>query len=63
MDRINRIIHEVRSKISNVAQGFDSTVEVLVKFVGVSDEKSYNSIIDSFYLLEDTELTKQEFKS
>ena len=62
MDRINTIIHEIRREISKVAEVFDSTTDDLVEFLGVGDEKSYNSVIDSFYLLEDTELAKQEFE-
>lgn len=62
MDRINTIIHQIRREISKISEAFNSTTDDLVEFLSVRDKESYNSVIDSFYLLEDTELAKQEFK-
>lgn len=61
MNRIDELIHKIRRAISEVAQKFESTSDDLVKFVSVSDSRSYNSVIDSFYLLEDTQLAKHAF--
>jgi hypothetical protein len=61
LNRIDSIIHDIRRGISEVAQDFDSDTEDLVNFLGVADESSYSSVIDSFYLLEDTQLAKHDF--
>ncbi|MDX8387868.1 MAG: hypothetical protein R8M46_04945 [Ghiorsea sp.] len=62
MNRIDAIIHEVRRGASTVAQDFHSETKDLVRFLNVADENTYNSVIDSFYLLEDTQLAKHDFR-
>lgn len=61
MNKIDELICEIRESISDVFEEFDSTAQDLIRFLKVTDEKSYHSIIDSFYLLEDTQLAKHEF--
>ncbi|MBB1270165.1 hypothetical protein [Shewanella sp. SR44-3] len=61
MNKIDELICEIRGSISDEFEEFDSTTEDLIRFLKVADEKSYHSIIDSFYLLEDTQLAKHEF--
>ena len=63
MNRIDEIVHKIRREISKVAEDFDSTTEDLIKFISVSDRESYNSVIDSLYLLEDTQLAKNSFST
>jgi hypothetical protein len=61
MNRIDDLVHQIRRAISEVAQEFDSTTQDLIDFVAVDDDRAYNSLIDSFYLLEDTQLAKHAF--
>jgi hypothetical protein len=61
LNKIDELICEIRGSISEVFEEFDSTTQDLIRFLKVADEKSYHSIIDSFYLLEDTQLAKHEF--
>ena len=61
MSRIDSIIQKIRDEISKVAEDFNSETKDLINFINVVDEKAYNSVIDSFYLLEDTQLAKSEF--
>ncbi|WP_015048076.1 hypothetical protein [Simiduia agarivorans] len=46
-----------------MAEDFYSETKDLVKFLDVADEHTYSSVIDSFYLLEDTQLAKHEFEN
>jgi hypothetical protein len=61
VSRIDSIIQKIRDEISKVAEDFNSETKDLINFINVVDEKAYNSVIDSFYLLEDTQLAKSEF--
>lgn len=61
MNNIDSNIHEIRRAISEVFEEFESTTEDLVKFLDVADEHAYHSVVDSLYLLEDTQLAKHEF--
>lgn len=61
MDRSDFFIHRIRSAISDVATEFDSTTDDLVKFLNLKDAREYNSVIDSLYLLEDTQVAKNYF--
>ncbi len=61
VNRIDEIIHKIRREISKVAEGFNSTTEDLLEFISVSSREAYNSVIDSLYLLEDTQLAKHAF--
>lgn len=61
MNRIDEIIHKIRREISKVAEDFDSTTDDLVEFISVLDREAYNSVLDSLYLLEDTQLAKHAF--
>lgn len=63
MNKIDSIISDIRRAISEVAEDFYSEKEGLVKFLDVADENAYSSVIDSFYLLEDTQLAKYEFQN
>ena len=63
MNRIDSIIHDIRRAISEVAEEFYSETKDLVKFLNVADEYAYSSVIDSFYLLEDTQLAKHDFNN
>lgn len=63
MNRIDSIIYDIRRAISEVIQDFHSETRDLVEFLGVADEYAYNSVIDSFYLLEDTQLAKHDFEN
>ena len=62
MNRIDSIIHDIRRAISEVAEDFYSETKDLVDFLNVADENAYSSVIDSFYLLEDTQLAKHDFQ-
>jgi hypothetical protein len=61
LNKIDELICEIRGSISDVFEEFDSTTQDLIRFLKVANEKSYHSIVDSFYLLEDTQLAKYEF--
>lgn len=50
-----------RKVISKCSEAFVDFNNDIVEFLGVSDIDSYNFIIDSYYLLEDTQLAKQNF--
>lgn len=63
LNKIDSIISDIRRAISEVAEDFYSEKEGLVKFLDVADENAYSSVIDSFYLLEDTQLAKYEFQN
>ncbi len=60
---IENIINEIRTIISDVATDFDTKDEDLYNLVDVEDGDDYNFVIDSLYLLEDTELAKDSFKN
>lgn len=60
---VDDIVSEIRTIISDVATDFDSKDEDLYSLVDVNNGDDYNSIIDSLYLLEDTELAKHSFKN
>ena len=61
VNNIDETIHHIRRAISEVAEKYGSTTDDLVKFISVTDDASYNSVIDSFYLLEDTQIAKHYF--
>ncbi|WP_295033696.1 hypothetical protein [Shewanella sp.] len=61
LNRIDSIIYDIRRGISEVAESFESDTKNLVTFLNVADENAYSSVIDSFYLLEDTQLAKHSF--
>lgn len=61
MDRSDFFIDQIRSAISDVATEFYTTTDDLVKFLNLNDEREYNSVIDSLYLLEDTQIAKTYF--
>lgn len=63
MNTTDKIIHIIRSDISDIAVDHDKSPEDLYQFVKVPDRKSYNFVIDSLYLLEDTQLAKESFLS
>ncbi len=50
-----------RKVISKCFEAFVDFNNDIVEFLGVSDIDSYHFIIDSYYLLEDTQLAKQNF--
>lgn len=60
---VDDIVSEIRTIISDVATEFDTKDEDLYSLVDVDNGDDYYSIIDSLYLLEDTELAKDSFKS
>lgn len=62
VNRIDSIIHDIRRGISEVAEDFYSETKDLIDFLNVADVNAYHSIIDSFYLLEDTQLAKHDFR-
>lgn len=59
---IDRIVQEIRSDLSDIATDHDKDDGDLYRFVGVETSRSYNFILDAFYLLEDTQLAKASFK-
>lgn len=61
MNKLNSIISKIRDAISEVAEGYCSETKDLVSFLGVNDESEYHSVMDSLFLLEDTQLAKDEF--
>ena len=61
MNTTDKIIHIIRSDISDIVVDHDKSPEDLYRFVKVPDRKSYNFVIDSLYLLEDTQLAKESF--
>ena len=63
MNTTDKIIKVIRSDISDIAVAHQKTTEDLYKFVKVSDRRAYNFVIDSLYLLEDTQLAKESFLS
>jgi hypothetical protein len=62
MSRIDRVVHVIRSDLSHIAMDHDKCDSDLYRFVGAKDSRSYNFILDAFYLLEDTQIAKSSFK-
>ncbi|MGF1836822.1 hypothetical protein [Photobacterium sanguinicancri] len=60
--KIDDLIDSIREMISNVAMETDSDQE-LYPIVSVKTSGDYNSVIDSLYMLEDTQLAKHAFNS
>ena len=61
IDIINLYIKLSRKVISTCCERFIDFNKDIVDFLGVNDTNSYGFIIDSYYLLEDTQLAKQNF--
>ncbi|MGR5288693.1 hypothetical protein ACP3V5_25575 [Vibrio maritimus] len=57
---IDGLIYSIRELISDVAVEVEQDAD-LYPIVSVDNSADYNSIIDSLYLLEDTQLAKQAF--
>lgn len=60
--KIDDLIYSIRELISDVAIEVDRDEE-LYPIVSVSDSADYNSVIDSLYMLEDTQLAKHAFST
>ena len=60
MSKINNLIETIREIISDVAIETEND-EDLYLIVTVNNSGDYNSVIDSLYLLEDTQLAKDAF--
>ncbi|MFT6908852.1 MAG: hypothetical protein ACJAS1_005559 [Oleiphilaceae bacterium] len=62
VSELDSLIFKIRDGISEIAEDFYSETKDLVSFLGVYDEHDYHSVMDSFILLEDTQLAKNEFR-
>lgn len=62
MSKIDKIVQAIRSDLSDIATDHDKGDSDLYRFVGVETSRSYNFILDAFYLLEDTQLAKASFR-
>lgn len=62
MSKIDKVVQAIRSDLSDIATDYDKGDADLYRFVGVETSRSYNFILDAFYLLEDTQLAKASFK-
>jgi hypothetical protein len=62
LTKVDNLIESIREIISDVAIETDND-EDLYFIVSVNSSEDYNSIIDSLYLLEDTQLAKNTFVS
>jgi hypothetical protein len=62
MSVIDKVVQQIRSDLSDIARKHDKSDDDLYRFVGVDTSRSYNFILDAFYLLEDTQLAKASFK-
>jgi len=58
---IDLYVKLLRKIIGVIAKDSDNFETDILEFLGVSSGQSYNFIIDSLYLLEDTQLAKQNF--
>lgn len=63
MNKTDCIIQEIRSDLSNIAIDHERGEKDLYEFLKVNSSQSYNFIIDSFYLIEDTQLAKKTFQN
>ena len=62
MSKIDKVVQAIRSDLSDIATDHDKEDTDLYRFVGVETSRSYNFILDAFYLLEDTQLAKASFR-
>lgn len=62
MSKIDSVVKAIRSDLSDIATDHDKSDDDLYNFVGVETSRSYNFILDAFYLLEDTQLAKSSFR-
>ncbi len=62
MSIIDKVVQAIRSDLSDIATDHDKDDSDLYRFVGVEASRSYNFILDAFYLLEDTQLAKASFR-
>lgn len=62
MSTVDKVVQAIRSDLSDIATDHDKGDSDLYRFVGVKDSRSYNFILDAFYLFEDTQLAKASFK-
>lgn len=62
MSILDKVVQVIRTDLSNIATNHDKGDTDLHRFVGVDSSRSYNFILDAFYLLEDTQLAKSAFK-
>lgn len=62
MDIIDKAVQAIRSDLSDIATDHNKVDSDLYHFVGVETSRSYNFILDAFYLLEDTQLAKASFR-
>ena len=58
---IDLYVEFLRKIISVIAENSDDFDTDMLNFLGVSNEQNYTFIIDSLYLLEDTQLAKRNF--
>jgi len=63
MSITDKIVQAIRSDLSDIATDHDKLEEDLYRFVGVESSRSYNFVLDSFYLIEDTQLAKKSFRN
>ncbi|CAM0557788.1 hypothetical protein [Vreelandella titanicae] len=63
MSKIDKVIQAIRSDLSGIATDHDKGDSDLYRFVGVENSRSYNFVLDAFYLLEDTQLAKASFRN
>lgn len=62
MSKLDNVVQAIRSDLSDIATDHDKGDCDLYRFVGVETSRSYNFILDAFYLLEDTQLAKASFR-
>ncbi|MCW8868602.1 MAG: hypothetical protein OQK08_09495 [Marinobacter sp.] len=62
MSKLDNVVQAIRSDLSDIATDHDKDDCDLYRFVGVETSRSYNFILDAFYLLEDTQLAKASFR-
>lgn len=63
MSKIDKVVRAIRSDLSDIATNHDKDDSDLYRFVGVETSRSYNFVLDAFYLLEDTQLAKASFRN
>lgn len=63
MSITDKVVKAIRSDLSDIATDHEKNDHDLYRFVGVDSSRSYNFVIDAFYLLEDTQLAKSAFQN
>lgn len=58
----DKVVQTIRLDLSDIACNHEKNDRDLHRFIGVESSRSYNFVLDSLYLLEDTQIGKKSFR-